>query len=310
MIAPVLFWVMDEHKPSVRRDSNVAEDLICVRFSGKSKRRQAKITTPFQAFSLKRESQPGRRSRASIDPSYYGQGKGKKGKDTGDRGKPFKGVKKGKQKDSAKAASSTGDQANASLRAHEATVAGQGMNGTKTATMMIKDGAMPHTASSSLTRMQHATFASNRWARKKNGSERRTKGSSGRDTDPNPRKNPVSNTYESFHSLIPVTTGQEEGRGFQTATAVFPMQHTVLSVLTEHINIDRNPTCIILFDPGCTRAMGSRYAVNRRIKAVELYAPGKIEFTLSPSNTKFSFADSETALIKEGVALWFKTMSP
>ena len=88
------------------------------------------------------------------------------------------------------------------------------------------------------------------------------------------------------------------------------MQHTVLSVLTEHINIDRNPTCIILFDPGCTRAMGSRYAVNRRIKAVELYAPGKIEFTLSPSNTKFSFADSETALIKEGVALWFKTMSP
>ncbi|CAE7945371.1 RE2 [Symbiodinium sp. KB8] len=48
----------------------------------------------------------------------------------------------------------------------------------------------------------------------------------------------------------------------------------------------------------CTRAMGSRYAVNRLIKAVERYAPGKIEFTFSPSNTKFSFADSETALIK------------
>ncbi|OLP84291.1 hypothetical protein AK812_SmicGene34859 [Symbiodinium microadriaticum] len=45
-------------------------------------------------------------------------------------------------------------------------------------------------------------------------------------------------------------------------------------------------------------------------QAVERYAPGKIEFTFSPSNTKFSFADSETALIKENVTLWFKATPP
>ena len=54
--------------------------------------------------------------------------------------------------------------------------------------------------------------------------------------------------------------------------------------------------------------MGS--AVNRLVKAVERYAPGKIEFTFPPSNTKFSFADSETALIKENVTLWFKATPP
>ena len=98
----------------------------------------------------------------------------------------------------------------------------------------------------------------------------------------------------------------DQGPGVDTASAVFPLQHTVLSALTERINLDKSPTYVIL-DSGCTRAMGSRYAVNRLIKAVERYAPGKIEFTFEPSNTKFSFADSETALIKERVTLWFNT---
>ena len=47
----------------------------------------------------------------------------------------------------------------------------------------------------------------------------------------------------------------------------------VLWGLTERINhLARNPTYVIL-DSGCTRAMGSRYAVNRLIKAVGRYAP-------------------------------------
>ena len=54
----------------------------------------------------------------------------------------------------------------------------------------------------------------------------------------------------------------------------------------------------------------SRYAVNRLIKAVERYTPGKSEFTFSPSTTKFSFADSETARIKEKVTLRSKTTPP
>ena len=47
-----------------------------------------------------------------------------------------------------------------------------------------------------------------------------------------------------------------------------PPQHSqciVVSALTERINLDRSPTCVLL-DSGCTPAMGSRYAVNRLIK--------------------------------------------
>ena len=106
----------------------------------------------------------------------------------------------------------------------------------------------------------------------------------------------MSNSYESYTSLIPVNTSQEEEPEVETATAGFPLQHTVLSALTEHVNLDRNPT-YGMFDSGCTRDIGSRYAVNRLIKAVERYAPGEIEFTFFPSHTKFSLADSETALI-------------
>ena len=56
--------------------------------------------------------------------------------------------------------------------------------------------------------------------------------------------------------------------------------------------------------------MGSRYAFNRPIRAVERYGACKIEFTFSPSNTKFSFPDSETALIKGRVTLRFNTTPP
>ena len=58
------------------------------------------------------------------------------------------------------------------------------------------------------------------------------------------------------------------------------------------------------------RTLGSCYAVNPLIQAVQRYATGKIRFTFSPSNTKFSFPDSETALIKEQVTLWFISMPP
>ncbi|CAE7945372.1 unnamed protein product [Symbiodinium sp. KB8] len=118
-------------------------------------------------------------------------------------------------------------------------------------------------------------------------------------TDPSAHHEAVYNSSESY---MPSTQNSGHGPGVDTASAVFPLQHTVLSALTERINLDKSPTYVIL-DSGCTRAMGSRYAVNRLIKAVERYAPGKIEFSFSPSNTKFSFADSETALIKERVTL-------
>ena len=104
---------------------------------------------------------------------------------------------------------------------------------------------------------------------------------------------------------IPVNTGQEEGLEVETATAYF-LRSTQCCQLLLNVAI----LTYVILDSGCTRAMGSRYAVNRLIKAVERYAPGKIEFTFSPCNTKFSFADSDTALIKERVTLWFNTTPP
>ena len=56
--------------------------------------------------------------------------------------------------------------------------------------------------------------------------------------------------------------------------------------------------------------MGSRYAIERLQKYVEDHCPGKIIFTYSPSGTKFSFANSQSARITEKVTLWFDTSPP
>ena len=86
------------------------------------------------------------------------------------KGRPLKGAKKGKQADSAKAASSTEDQANASPRVALEPMKPPyrtGMNGTKTAIiMLIKDGAIPHITSNSLTRMPHLPRVERRERRK------------------------------------------------------------------------------------------------------------------------------------------------
>ena len=137
------------------------------------------------------------------DPSCYGKGKGKdkggkgkgKGKHKGDKGKSLKGAIKGKQKDSAKAASSSGDQANASPEACEAST--PGWDEWHEDSYYADQGWSYATYEQQLC--SYAAFASCRKARKKktNG---RTKGSKGKGADPNPRNNPVSNSYESYHS--------------------------------------------------------------------------------------------------------------
>ena len=133
----------------------------------------------------------------------------------------------------------------------------------------------------------YAAFASNRQTRRKT-TKRRTKGSKGTGTDPNLQKNPVSSSYGLPKLPFPDTCNNRTRRRAWNAYchSSFPMQHTVLSALPECINLERNPTYVIL-DSGCTSAMGARYAVNRLIKAVERYAPGEIEFSFSPSNTKY-----------------------
>ena len=140
---------------------------------------------------------------------------------------------KGKGKDSAKAASPTGDSANANLRTRplqpmKVPSLRAGMNGTRTVIILTVAGTTPH--KQSCTQYSYAPKAKTR--RKK---KRRSKRSQGRGTDQTARNTTVSNSFESFtsHSLQP---GIEPA---ETATAVFLGQHTVLLALTERINLDR-----------------------------------------------------------------------
>ena len=93
------------------------------------------------------------------------------------------------------------------------------------------------------------------------------------------------------------------------AHVVFADHVTALSVQFTTINLNRSPNYVIL-DSGCARAMGSRYAIEKLQRYVEDNCPGKITFTFSPSGTKFSFANSQSARITEKVTLWFDTQPP
>ena len=96
---------------------------------------------------------------------------------------------------------------------------------------------------------------------------------------------------------------------YGAAHVVFADHVTALSVQFTTINLNRSPSYVIL-DSGCTRAMGSRYAIEKLQRYVEDNCPGKITFTFSPSGTKFSFANSQSARITEKVTLWFDTQPP
>ena len=69
------------------------------------------------------------------------------------------------------------------------------------------------------------------------------------------------------------------------------------------VNMNEHPTLVIL-DLGCTRAMGSRKAVNKFVPAAGA-AGLVVEFL--PSNARFSFANSQTAQCREMMRVWFPT---
>ena len=71
------------------------------------------------------------------------------------------------------------------------------------------------------------------------------------------------------------------------------------SLLTERVDMRNSPAFVIL-DSGCTKATGSRYAVNRRMKACKnLPDDPAIAFSFEPCQTTLSFADSETSVVRE-----------
>jgi hypothetical protein len=84
-------------------------------------------------------------------------------------------------------------------------------------------------------------------------------------------------------------------------------QHSFLT--TKNIGvIDRrqNPTYVIL-DLGCTKSMGSRYAVNKFMRVAAAHG---LEYELMHSTSKLSVANSETTSVHEELNIWFPTQPP
>ena len=74
----------------------------------------------------------------------------------------------------------------------------------------------------------------------------------------------------------------------------------------EAIDIKQNPTFVVL-DLGCTRAMGSRHAVTAFIQMCGQFG---ITYQFFPSDAHFSFANSQTAIVKEKIRIYLPTKPP
>ena len=125
--------------------------------------------------------------------------------------------------------------------------------------------------------------------------------------DPNNNPEYIASTS---HDDVAKRKKQSEISGQGAANVVFADRCTALSVnCTTLVNLNRNPNYVIL-DSGCTRAMGSRYAIEKLQRYVEANCPGRITFTYAPSGANLSFANSQSARITEKVTLWFDTQPP
>ena len=78
------------------------------------------------------------------------------------------------------------------------------------------------------------------------------------------------------------------------------------ALLSEYIDLRYSPTYVII-DSGCTRAMGSRTAVMRLVKACKRhYNASKIDFSFEPSSSRFSFANGEQSNVREKLVIYFQ----
>ena len=74
--------------------------------------------------------------------------------------------------------------------------------------------------------------------------------------------------------------------------------HSFLSTKTGCvIDLAQNPTYFIL-DLGFTKSMGSRYAVNKFMKAARVHG---LDYEIIPSTSMFSFANSETTSVHQAL---------
>ena len=82
------------------------------------------------------------------------------------------------------------------------------------------------------------------------------------------------------------------------------VQHTLL---TDYVDMSTHPTYVIL-DSGCTRAMGSRFAIDRLVRACQNHSYSHlIKFTKEASHNKFSFANGESSHVKEKLVIHLKS---
>ena len=72
-----------------------------------------------------------------------------------------------------------------------------------------------------------------------------------------------------------------------------------LTLLTEYIDLKTHPTYVIL-DSGCTKAMGSRYAVDRLVHACKQHKDShNIWFSTESCFSRFAFANGEQPTVRE-----------
>ena len=78
------------------------------------------------------------------------------------------------------------------------------------------------------------------------------------------------------------------------------------ALLCEYVDLGSHPTYVIL-DSGCTRAMGSRYAIDRLVQACQQHPKrDHIWFSKQPCSSKFSFANGEQSTVKERLVIHFR----
>ena len=78
------------------------------------------------------------------------------------------------------------------------------------------------------------------------------------------------------------------------------------ALLCEYVDLCSHPTYVIL-DSSCTRAMGSRFAIDRLVQACQQHPKrDQIWFSKQPCSSKFPFANGEQSTVKERLVFHFR----
>ena len=109
-----------------------------------------------------------------------------------------------------------------------------------------------------------------------------------------------------FSSVSTLCTFTESASDFTEHAFLNCEDHVEQCLLCEYIDLKTHPTFVIL-DSGCTRAMGSRFAVDRLVEACRRHPKSSnIYFTTQPCHSHFSFANGEQSHVAERLIIHFR----